>query len=57
MDNHIITWNPIDRCGHFVLIASLQRINHPKNLGGIAAGRSRVGESEANGLLWVDDKD
>jgi len=57
MDNHIITWNPIDRCSHFVLITSLQRINYPENFGGITAGRGGVGENEAYGLFWVDDED
>ena len=56
VDDHVLTRNPIDRCRHFVLIAGLQRIDHPKNLGGIATGRCGVGENEADGLLRVDDE-
>lgn len=48
------TWNPIDRGGHFVRVARLQRVHHTQHLGSVATGRSRIGEDEAYGLLWVD---
>jgi hypothetical protein len=55
--NDVITWDPVDRCGDAVLVAGLQAVEDAENLGGVAAGRSGVGEDEANSLLGVDDED
>lgn len=55
--NHIVTWHPVDWSGDLVLVTRLERIEHAQNLGSVAAGRSWVGEDQADGLLWVDDED
>lgn len=57
VDDHIITWNPVDWGGDLVLVAGLERVEHAKNLGGVAAGRGWVGQNQTDGLLWVDDED
>jgi hypothetical protein len=40
-----------------VLVAGLQAVDDAQDLGGVAAGRGRVGEDGADGLLGVDDED
>ena len=57
MDNHIITWNPVDWGGDTVLVASLEGVDDTEDLGGVAASGGWVGENEANGLLGVNDED
>ena len=42
VDDHIITWNPVDGSGHFVLVARLQRIHNSQHLSCIAPSRGRV---------------
>lgn len=57
MHNDVVTWNPVDWGGDAVLVTSLERVDHTKNLGGVAAGGCWVGEDQTDGLLWVDDED
>lgn len=57
VDDHIITWHPVDWGGDLVLVTGLERVEHAEDLGSVAAGRSWVGEDQTDGLLWVDDED
>jgi hypothetical protein len=57
MHDHVVARNPVDRSCHLVLVTGLQRIDDAKDFSGVAAGRSWVGEDEADGLLGVDDED
>ena len=57
VDNHIITWNPVDWGGDTVLVASLEGVDDTEDLGGVAASGGRVREDEADGLLGVNDED
>jgi len=57
MDNHIVARDPVDWGGNTMLVACLKGVDNTENLGGVTAGRSRVGENETDSLLWVDDKD
>lgn len=57
VNNHIITWHPVNRGGDLVLVTSLQRVEDSKHLGGVAACRSRVGEDGTDGLLGVNEED
>lgn len=57
MDNDIVTRDPVDGGGDLVLVTSLERVDNTEDLGGVAAGRGRVGEDETDGLLGVDDED
>lgn len=38
-------------------ITCLQRIHHPKNLGRVSTGRSRIRHDQANRLFRIDDED
>jgi hypothetical protein len=55
--DHIITGDPVDGGGDAVLVAGLERVDNPQNLGGVAAGGGGVGEDGADRLLGVDDED
>lgn len=57
VDNHIVSWDPVDGGGDAVLIASLEGVDDTEDLGGVAAGGGGVGEDEADSLLGVDDED
>jgi hypothetical protein len=57
VDDHIIAWDPVDGGGDTMLVASLEGVDHAKNLSGVAASGSGVGEDEADGLLGVNDED
>ena len=57
MDNHIITWNPVDRSRDLVLVTSDQGVDDTENFGGVAAGGGRVGQDETDGLGGVDYED
>jgi hypothetical protein len=57
VDNDVVTGNPIDWGGDPVLVASLQRVEHAENFGGVAAGRGGIGQDQADRLLGVDDED
>lgn len=55
--NHVVTWDPVDRSGHAVLVTSLERVDNAEDLGGVATSRCRVGKDETDGLLGIDHKD
>jgi hypothetical protein len=57
VDDHVVTGDPVDRGGDAVLVTGLQAVDDAQNFGGVAAGRGRVGEDGADGLLGVDDED
>ena len=57
VNNDIVTWDPVDWGGDSVLIASLEGVDHTKNLSGITASGGRVGEDEADCLFRVNDED
>ncbi len=57
MDNHIITGDPVDRCGDAVLVAGLERVNDTKNFSGVTAGGSGVRQNQPDGLLRIDNED
>jgi hypothetical protein len=54
--NHVVAGDPVDGRGDPVLVSGLQTVEHAQNLGGVAAGRGRVGHDKSDGLLWVDDE-
>lgn len=56
-DNDIVSGHPVDGGGDAVLVTSLERVDDAENLGGVAAGRGRVGEDGADLLLGVDEED
>jgi len=56
VDNHIISWNPVDRGSDTVLVTGLKGVDNTEDLGGIAASGGWVGEDETDGLLGVDDE-
>ena len=39
-----------------MLVAGLKGVDNTENLGGVAAGGGRVGQDEADSLLWVDNE-
>jgi hypothetical protein len=57
VDDNIIARNPVDWSGDTVLVAGLKGVDNTEDLGSITASRGRVREDEADGLLWVNDKD
>jgi hypothetical protein len=57
VDNDVVARNPVDWSGDLVLITGLQRIDDAQDLGAVAAGRGRVGQDGADGLLGVDKED
>ena len=57
MNNHIVTWNPVDRSRHLVLVTRLKRINDTEHFSRVAASGCRVREDEADGLLGINDED
>jgi hypothetical protein len=57
VNNHIIAGDPVDGSSDAVLVTGLEGVDHAKNLSGVAASGSRVGEDEADGLLGVNNED
>lgn len=57
MNNHVITWNPVDRSSDAILVTSLKGVDNSENFGGVTTSGSRVRENETDSLLWVDDED
>lgn len=57
VNNHVVTWDPVDRGCDLVLVAGLERVEDAEDLGRVATGRGRVGQDRADGLLGVDEED
>ena len=56
-NDNIITRQPVNRASDTVLISRLEGINHTENLGGVTAGRGRVGHDQTDLLGRVNDED
>ena len=56
MHDDVVSWDPVDGGGDAVLVAGLEGVDDAEDLGGVAAGRGRVREDEADRLLGVDDE-
>lgn len=56
MHDHVVAGNPVDGRSHLVLVASLQRVDHPEHFGSITTGRGWIGQNQADGLLGIDDE-
>lgn len=56
-DDDVVTGNPVDGGGDFVLVAGLERVDDAQHLGRVATSGRRVGEDGADLLAGVDDED
>lgn len=57
MNNDVILWDPVDGRGDAVLVAGLERVEHPQHLGRVATSRGWVCQDQTDRLLGVDDED
>ena len=57
MNDNIVALVPVDRSGDLVLVTKLEGIDDSDDLIKRTAGLSRIGDSEADNFLGVDNKD
>ena len=55
MNDNLVSRGPVSRSSNLVGITSLKRIDNSKDFIELTTGRSRVGESQTDSLLGVDD--
>jgi len=56
MDNDIFALLPVNWGGDAVLVTELERVNDPQDLVKVSAGGGRVGNSQTDDFLRVDDE-
>ena len=57
MNDDVVAGDPVDGGGDAVLVAGLERVDDPEDLGGVAAGGGGVRKDGADLLGGVDDED
>lgn len=56
-NDDILTCLPVDWGNNTLSVTLLQGVDDSQNFGGVSTDRSRVGQNQSDGLLWVNDKD